>query len=78
MHPKTTPRPPGPNVFIRVAAPKPPPIWERYLTPAAAAADGRRRGRLAPGAATFARCYRALDVAVVGRDVGDACRWASA
>lgn len=38
MHPKTTPRPPGPNVFIRVAAPKPPPIWERYLAPAAAAA----------------------------------------
>ncbi len=38
MHPKTTPRPPGPNVFIRVAAPKPPPIWERYLSPAAAAA----------------------------------------
>ncbi|MCB0875950.1 MAG: HNH endonuclease [Solirubrobacterales bacterium] len=38
MHPKTTPRPPGPNVFIRVAAPKPPPIWERYLSPAPAAA----------------------------------------
>ena len=38
MHPKTAPRPPGPNVFIRVAAPKPPPIWERYLAPAAAAA----------------------------------------
>jgi 5-methylcytosine-specific restriction endonuclease McrA len=38
MHPKTAPRPPGPNVFIRVAAPKPPPIWERYLSPAAAAA----------------------------------------
>jgi 5-methylcytosine-specific restriction endonuclease McrA len=38
MHPRTAPRPPGPNVFIRVAAPKPPPIWERYLAPAAAAA----------------------------------------
>ncbi len=38
MHPKNTPRPPGPNIFIRVAAPKPPPIWERYLTPAAATA----------------------------------------
>ena len=33
MHPKTTPRPPGPNVFIRVAAPTPPKIWEQYLTP---------------------------------------------
>jgi 5-methylcytosine-specific restriction endonuclease McrA len=33
MHPKKTPRPPGPNVFIRVAAPKPPPSWERYLSP---------------------------------------------
>ena len=34
MHPKTTPRAPGPNVFIRVAAPTPPKIWERYLNPA--------------------------------------------
>jgi 5-methylcytosine-specific restriction endonuclease McrA len=38
MHPKTTPRPPGPTVFIRVAAPRPPAIWERYLNPVAAAA----------------------------------------
>jgi 5-methylcytosine-specific restriction endonuclease McrA len=38
MHPRTAPRAPGPNVFIRVAAPKPPPSWERYLMPAAAAA----------------------------------------
>jgi 5-methylcytosine-specific restriction endonuclease McrA len=38
MHPRAAPRPPGPNVFIRVAAPKPPPIWEQYLAPAAAAA----------------------------------------
>ena len=38
MHPRRAPKPPGPNVFIRVAAPKPPPIWERYLSPAAAAA----------------------------------------
>jgi 5-methylcytosine-specific restriction endonuclease McrA len=38
MHPKTTPRPPGPTVFIRVAAPRPPAIWERYLNPIAAAA----------------------------------------
>ena len=35
MHPKTTPRPPGPNVFIRVAAPKVPPSWEPYLAMAA-------------------------------------------
>lgn len=38
MHPRTPPRAPGPNVFIRVAAPRPPAIWERYLNPAAAAA----------------------------------------
>jgi len=38
MHPRTAPRVPGPTVFIRVAAPKAPPIWERYLNPAAAAA----------------------------------------
>jgi 5-methylcytosine-specific restriction endonuclease McrA len=31
MHPRTTPRPPGPNVFIRVAAPRIPPSWEPYL-----------------------------------------------
>jgi len=35
MHPRTTPRPPGPNVFIRVAAPKVPPSWEPYLAMAA-------------------------------------------
>lgn len=38
MHPRTTPRPPGPNVFIRVAAPRIPASWERYLEPAAAQA----------------------------------------
>ncbi len=38
MHPKTTPRAPGPTVFIRVAAPRPPAIWERYLNPVAVAA----------------------------------------
>lgn len=38
MHPRTAPRAPGPTVFIRVAAPKPPPSWERYLIPAVAAA----------------------------------------
>jgi 5-methylcytosine-specific restriction endonuclease McrA len=38
MHPKNPPRPPGPNVFIRVAAPTPPAIWERYLNPAQATA----------------------------------------
>ncbi len=35
MHPRTTPRAPGPNVFIRVAAPKVPPSWEPYLAMAA-------------------------------------------
>ncbi len=31
MHPRKQPRPPGPNVFIRVAAPKVPASWEPYL-----------------------------------------------
>ncbi|MEO7198240.1 MAG: HNH endonuclease, partial [Solirubrobacterales bacterium] len=35
MHPRTAPRPPGPNVFIRVAAPKVPSSWEPYLAFAA-------------------------------------------
>ena len=35
MHPRTAPRPPGPNVFIRVAAPKVPASWEPYLAMAA-------------------------------------------
>jgi len=35
MHPRTAPKPPGPNVFIRVAAPKVPPSWEPYLAMAA-------------------------------------------
>jgi len=35
MHPRKAPRPPGPNVFIRVAAPKVPESWEPYLAMAA-------------------------------------------
>jgi hypothetical protein len=35
MHPRCTPRPPGPTVFIRIAAPKEPVSWERYLVTAA-------------------------------------------
>lgn len=35
MHPQTNPKPPGPNVFIRVAAPRVPSLWERYLQMAA-------------------------------------------
>jgi 5-methylcytosine-specific restriction endonuclease McrA len=31
MHPRTRPRPPGPTVFIRIAAPKTPAAWEQYL-----------------------------------------------
>ena len=31
MHPRSRPRPPGPTVFIRIAAPKTPEAWERYL-----------------------------------------------
>lgn len=38
MHPRTVPKAPGPNVFIRVAAPRVPPSWEPYLSPGAAAA----------------------------------------
>ncbi len=38
MHPSSTPRPPGPNVFIRVASPRVPPSWEPYLDPLGLAA----------------------------------------
>jgi 5-methylcytosine-specific restriction endonuclease McrA len=31
MHPRSRPRPPGPTVFIRVAAPRAPSTWEPYL-----------------------------------------------
>ena len=31
MHPRTRPRPPGPTIFIRIAAPQVPVTWERYL-----------------------------------------------
>jgi 5-methylcytosine-specific restriction endonuclease McrA len=31
MHPATRPRPPGPTVFIRIAAPRVPVAWEPYL-----------------------------------------------
>jgi 5-methylcytosine-specific restriction endonuclease McrA len=31
MHPTSSPRPPGPNVFIRIAAPRVPESWEPYL-----------------------------------------------
>ena len=31
MHPKRRPRPPGPTVFIRIAAPRTPTAWEPYL-----------------------------------------------
>ena len=31
MHPRTSPRPPGPTVFIRIAAPRTPATWEAYL-----------------------------------------------
>ena len=42
MHPRSRPRPPGPTVFIRIAAPRTPPTWEPYLPPGAA---GRSRSR---------------------------------
>jgi 5-methylcytosine-specific restriction endonuclease McrA len=31
MHPRSSPRPPGPHVFIRIAAPRVPSAWEQYL-----------------------------------------------
>ncbi|MDP9189949.1 MAG: HNH endonuclease [Actinomycetota bacterium] len=31
MHPRNHPRPPGPTVFIRIAAPRTPRAWEAYL-----------------------------------------------
>ena len=31
MHPRSQPRPPGPTIFIRIAAPRVPVVWERYL-----------------------------------------------
>jgi 5-methylcytosine-specific restriction endonuclease McrA len=31
MHPRKHPRPPGPTVFIRIAAPRTPTAWEPYL-----------------------------------------------
>jgi 5-methylcytosine-specific restriction endonuclease McrA len=31
MHPRSKPRAPGPTVFIRIAAPRVPDTWERYL-----------------------------------------------
>ncbi len=31
MHPTNRPRPPGPTVFIRIAAPRTPAAWEPYL-----------------------------------------------
>ena len=37
MHPASVPKPPGPTVFIRIAAPRVPPSWEPYLAFAAAA-----------------------------------------
>ena len=36
MHPRTTPRPPRPDVFISVAAPRQPNAWLPYLTVTAA------------------------------------------
>jgi 5-methylcytosine-specific restriction endonuclease McrA len=34
MHPRSSPRPPGPHVFIRIAAPRVPNAWEPYLVTA--------------------------------------------
>lgn len=34
MHPRRRPRPPGPTVFIRIAAPRTPSAWEPYLVAA--------------------------------------------
>jgi 5-methylcytosine-specific restriction endonuclease McrA len=34
MHPRSRPRPPGPTVFIRIASPTVPDLWEPYLVAA--------------------------------------------
>lgn len=34
MHPRKNPKAPGPHVFIRIAAPTPPPTWDPYLVAA--------------------------------------------
>ena len=34
MHPRKSPRPPGPTVFIQIAAPRVPRAWEEYLAAA--------------------------------------------
>jgi 5-methylcytosine-specific restriction endonuclease McrA len=34
MHPRRRPKPPGPTVFILIAAPRVPRVWEQYLAPA--------------------------------------------
>ena len=34
MHPRNRPKPPGPTVFIRIAAPRTPSVWEQYLVTA--------------------------------------------
>ena len=51
MHPRNEPKAPGPNVFIRVAAPRIPESWEPYLA-------------MAPAAAWLSRLALRLDVAV--------------
>jgi 5-methylcytosine-specific restriction endonuclease McrA len=38
MHPRRRPRPPGPTVFIQIASPRIPPVWEPYLVPNGATA----------------------------------------
>jgi 5-methylcytosine-specific restriction endonuclease McrA len=35
MHPKKSPKPPGPSIFIQVASPNIPPAWQQYLPVAA-------------------------------------------
>jgi len=44
MHPRSRPRPPGPTVFIRIAAPRTPATWEQYL-PGRGVGARRARGR---------------------------------
>src|SRR5688572_31562326 len=34
MHPRRHPKPPGPTVFIKIASPRIPVVWEPYLVPA--------------------------------------------
>lgn len=54
MHPRTTPRPPHPDVFIHVAAPRTPALWEPWLRITRRRGDNTAASRRGPGGALAA------------------------